>query len=281
MMNCRWIRPILQACVLVVAAACTQEPPDSAQESGALSMGEGRRVAATTAGDTASAHVSGTATYRERIALPPDASFEATLEDVSQADAAAIVLGTARLEPAGQPPFRFTIEYDPSKLEPGRNYAVRAKVTQAGQLWFTSDRHYALPSAGEELSMLLVRAGGGSSSASTAELENTYWKLVRLGTDSVAVEAEREPYLVLHSREKRVAGYGGCNRILGAYELSGDQLTFSQMAGTMMACAEGMEHEQAFHEALEKVSRWRIEGETLELFDASGVSLAFFESRYM
>src|SRR5690606_41970759 len=87
------------------------------------------------------------ATYRERIALPPVASFEATLEDVSQADAAAIVLGTARLEPAGQPPFRFTIEYDPSKLEPGRNYAVRAKVTQAGQLWFTSDRHYALPSA--------------------------------------------------------------------------------------------------------------------------------------
>lgn len=122
-------------------------------------------------------------------------------------------------------------------------------------------------------------AEGGESPA--AELENTYWKLVRLGATLVSAEGEREPYLVLHSREKRVAGYGGCNRMLGAYELSGDRLTFSQIAGTMMACAEGMEHERAFHDALEKVSRWRIEGETLELLDASGVSLALFESRYL
>ena len=35
----------------------------------------------------ASAQVKGTATYRERIALPPEAVFEATLEDVSKADA--------------------------------------------------------------------------------------------------------------------------------------------------------------------------------------------------
>jgi hypothetical protein len=29
------------------------------------------------------------------------------------------------------------------------------------------------------------------------------------------------------------------------------------------------------------VARWRIEGETLELFDGAGVSVASFESRYM
>ena len=34
----------------------------------------------------ASGQVQGTATYRERMALPPDAVFEATLEDVSKAD---------------------------------------------------------------------------------------------------------------------------------------------------------------------------------------------------
>ena len=33
----------------------------------------------------------GTAAYRERIALPPDAVFEAVLQDISRADAPAVV----------------------------------------------------------------------------------------------------------------------------------------------------------------------------------------------
>ncbi len=48
-------------------------------------------------GHTAMAQsVQGTATYRERIALPPGAVFEATLEDVSRADAAASIIATTR-----------------------------------------------------------------------------------------------------------------------------------------------------------------------------------------
>ena len=41
--------------------------------------------------------VTGTATYRERMALPPDAVFEATLEDVSRADAPALVVASTRV----------------------------------------------------------------------------------------------------------------------------------------------------------------------------------------
>ena len=127
---------------------------------------------------------------------------------------------------------------------------------------------------------MLVRAQSAPPAASTAALENTYWKLVRLGTESVSVGAEqREPYLVLHSPDKRVAGLGGCNQIIGAYSVSGEELTFSQMGGTMMACPDGMQYERGFHDALMRVSRWRIEGETLELFDAAGASLALFHSR--
>ena len=44
------------------------------------------------------ASLTGTATYRERIALPPGAVFEATLEDVSRADAPAEVLGRTQME---------------------------------------------------------------------------------------------------------------------------------------------------------------------------------------
>jgi putative lipoprotein len=54
--------------------------------------------------------INGTATYRERMALPPDAVFEVTLEDISRADATADVLGRARIENPGNPPFHFSID---------------------------------------------------------------------------------------------------------------------------------------------------------------------------
>lgn len=121
-----------------------------------------------------------------------------------------------------------------------------------------------------------------SAESATASLENTYWKLVRLGDQPVeAGEQRREPHIVLQPDQKRVVGSGGCNNMGGSYVLEGGQLRFSQMFSTKMACAEGMEQEQAFLAALEKVASWRIEGERLELFDAAGQSIARFESRYM
>jgi uncharacterized lipoprotein YbaY len=77
--------------------------------------------------------LSGTASYQERIALPPDAVFEALLIDTARADAPAPVLGRARLQPAGQPPFRFSIPYRDGDLTPRGRYAVRATV-RSGEL---------------------------------------------------------------------------------------------------------------------------------------------------
>ena len=53
------------------------------------------------------------------------------------------------------------------------------------------------------------------------------------------------------------------------------------MAGTMMACPEGNDTEQAFLEALRHVHTWKIVGQHLELFDAAGTLVARFEARYM
>jgi heat shock protein HslJ len=48
-----------------------------------------------------------------------------------------------------------------------------------------------------------------------------------------------------------------------------------------MACVQGMETENAFLEALGKVAKWKIIGQHLELFDASGKLVARFEARHM
>ncbi len=120
------------------------------------------------------------------------------------------------------------------------------------------------------------------STRSLAQLENTYWKLLSLRGQAVAVSAQqREPHFVLHSEAGRVAGFGGCNRLGGSYRLQGQALTFGPLVSTEMACAQGMQQEQQFLQALGRVARWRIAGEQLELLDAQGAAVARFESRYL
>jgi copper homeostasis protein (lipoprotein) len=119
-----------------------------------------------------------------------------------------------------------------------------------------------------------------SGGAANATLENTSWKLTGLGDSPVrAPSPQREAYFLLDPANHRVSGSGGCNRLAGSYELNGDQLKFGQMAGTMMACPEGMDTERAFLQSLGQVTRWKITGQSLELYDADGKVLAKFKAR--
>jgi copper homeostasis protein (lipoprotein) len=116
----------------------------------------------------------------------------------------------------------------------------------------------------------------------TAPLENSYWKLTRLGDGPVRVGArQREPHLILRPDTARLAGFGGCNRLLGGYRVDGERIELSPVASTMMACPEGMDTEQALVDTLERATSWGIVGEHLELFDADGGRLAGFERRLM
>jgi copper homeostasis protein (lipoprotein) len=117
---------------------------------------------------------------------------------------------------------------------------------------------------------------------STAMLENTYWKLVRLGNEPVTLgEGEKEPYMTLMPRDNRVQGFAGCNRLVGSYELKEANLKFGLMASTRMSCRDGMELEASFMRALESTAKWKIQGEHLELSDLKGTLVARFESRYL
>ena len=86
--------------------------------------------------------MAGTATYRERVALTPGAVFEATLEDVSKADAPAAVIGQVRKLNPGQVPIAFEIAFDPRRIDAARKYVVRATISEDGRLRFTSDQAY-------------------------------------------------------------------------------------------------------------------------------------------
>jgi copper homeostasis protein (lipoprotein) len=110
-------------------------------------------------------------------------------------------------------------------------------------------------------------------------LRNTYWKLVRLGDGPVQVaDRQREPHLIFNASEARLSGHGGCNRVTGSFEVDGDRLKIGPMAATRMACPDGMEQEQRFLQAVQKVATYRIRGSHLEMMDASGAVLARFEA---
>ena len=233
--------------------------------------------------------VRGTATYRERIALPTNAVFEATLEDVSQADAQSELIARVQNEQPGNPPIPFVIAFDAGRINPGHRYAVRARILVDDRVWFTTSQNYPVltPGRGGDLQLLLRRASGTlaippRANPGSAPLENTYWKLTSLGGSPVVTASrQREAHLILQPANRRVTGSGGCNRLSGSYQVNGDRISLGRVASTMMACVDGMKTEQNFLKALGRAVRWRISGQRLELLDAAGTPLASFEAVYM
>jgi heat shock protein HslJ len=117
-----------------------------------------------------------------------------------------------------------------------------------------------------------------SVAGASVPLEKTEWRLTRLGRVVVkGDDLHRPPQIALDPASHRASGSGGCNRIMGGYELNGEKLTFARMASTMMACPGGMETERDFLKMLGKVKRWKIAGQQLELMDGSGKVVAVFE----
>jgi putative lipoprotein len=245
----------------------------------------------------AQAILPGTASYLERIALPPNAALDVSLEDISLADAPAVVIGTAHVAPAGNPPIRFGIGYDPEKILANHRYAVRATIKLGDKLLFTTDTLHPVSAGslaqGEPSRVdVLLRsatskpaAAAASAPVPDAPLINTYWKLTELGGQPVKVEPnQREPHFVLHASSaqgKRIAGSDGCNRFTGGYLLDGSKLSLDKPASTMMACLQGAEQAQAYLKALSQVAGWHVSGNLLDLQDADGKVLARFEMRLM
>jgi putative lipoprotein len=115
-------------------------------------------VAPADAGGVAIARVTGTVSYRERLALLPGVVIKVQLADVSRSDAPAMVIGEQIIKPDGnQVPFRFGIPYDPAAIKPQNTYAVSARMEDAnGRLRFVTDQRYAVITRGAPTQVDLV-----------------------------------------------------------------------------------------------------------------------------
>ncbi|PSW18817.1 lipoprotein-related protein [Photobacterium sanctipauli] len=90
--------------------------------------------------DTSLEQVTGTVTYRERIALPDNARITVTLSDVSKMDAPAeLISSQAFLADGNQVPFNFQLNFLRDDIEPNMTYAVSARIEVDGKLVFITD----------------------------------------------------------------------------------------------------------------------------------------------
>ena len=78
------------------------------------------------------AQLTGSVSYRERIALPAGAVLHVALLDVSLVGTPARVIAQQEIRPAGRMPIPFALEYDRAAIDTGRRYGLRATISDAG-----------------------------------------------------------------------------------------------------------------------------------------------------
>ncbi|MFJ7285057.1 YbaY family lipoprotein [Pseudomonas sp. NPDC099000] len=95
--------------------------------------------------------------YLQRIALPPSATLSVSLQDVSLADAPAVILDEQQGPVKGQVPLPFHLSYDPAQVKPGHRYSVSARIEVDGKLMFITTEHHAVQLDGRDPQPLKIR----------------------------------------------------------------------------------------------------------------------------
>ena len=97
-----------------------------------------------------------------------------------------------------------------------------------------------------------------------------HWNFKTLNGEEVST-TEKVPFLEFDQTEGTVHGCLGVNIVNGTYKFENGNLAIGNLGMTMMAgLPEDMEVEAALGEALKKVTRAKVSGNTLTLTDADG-----------
>jgi putative lipoprotein len=213
--------------------------------------------------------INGSATYRERIALPPGAVLDVQLVDISRQDVAATVLSSKRYAMTGVPT-EFSLEYDDALIDERMRYAVQAKILVGDKLLFINDTvHPVLQDENDTMAMMILKKVSADIGLG---LENTHWKVTQLS--GKAVVSERVPEIQF-AEGGAFGAKGGCNSYRGEAKVSDGQIAFpDNMAGTLMACPPPLDKlEKDFLTALGQVTGYVRNGEVLALTNDAGIAV--------
>ncbi|MGE3876302.1 MAG: YbaY family lipoprotein [Parvibaculaceae bacterium] len=213
----------------------------------------------------------GQVSYRERIALPPEAVLEVRLVDVSLADAPARGIAVTRVKTRHRLPIPYRLRFDDAKIQRGHTYALEARITVNGRPWFvTATRHAVLTGGPDQtdIHVELVKSAGATILAAAGR-----WRAEAIRNRGVPPDFEA---VLDIAADGKVTGSGGCNRISGKATVEGAHMSFGPIISTKMACAPDiMDQEGHFLAALADTRLWRIDEtrDKLILVDAKGITV--------
>ncbi|GMV26099.1 MAG: hypothetical protein AMXMBFR58_21300 [Phycisphaerae bacterium] len=132
----RYLTLVLTAALVTTGCSyISGKDGDSGRDNGGGSSGSGNATGGST--QTYSGTVTGKASYRERIMLPPDAVVRAQLVDAS--GPGRTVVAEQQFPTGGKgPPYDLTLKYDPAKINPQGTYQVQVEVLVRGKPRFTT-----------------------------------------------------------------------------------------------------------------------------------------------
>lgn len=228
--------------------------------------------------------LSGTVTYRERIALPEGGSLRIRLVDMTADGTPTRVEAEAPIQMPGQVPLAFTLSFDDRELDPAHSHALIAEISSGATLWFRNAEPFPVttlpPSGPTEITATfvgrLVSPGeSGADATESAGLIDTAWQATDIGGD--AVDPRIDSTLTIGA-DMRAGGRGGCNSYFSQATIAGSSIHFSAVASTRMACLSesATTQETAFFIALAGARSWQLETDDLVLLDEDGNEVVRF-----
>jgi putative lipoprotein len=217
--------------------------------------------------------LTGEVTYRERIALPDDATLEIQLVDQSL-PAAPPRLDVRAPIGAGQVPLSFTLAFDDTLIVPGHTYALMATIGVESGMLFRNFEPYAVDPLAPfgPISIVTNLVGHVETGAPSSEPEtpappaifDTTWTAVSI--DGTHVLPHTIVSLTVAS-DMRAGGSSGCNSWFAQAEVKGDTVAFGQIGSTRKSCGEAIDaQEAAFDQTLASTVSWQVDGDTLTLY---------------
>lgn len=98
---------------------------------------------------TVEAVVSGTITYRQKIALPPDAVVRIEIIDASERVRDFVVVAEQTIKNPGAVPIKFQINCPPDRIDPNHQYRLLARIEDSsGKALFTSSKAHPVITGG-------------------------------------------------------------------------------------------------------------------------------------
>lgn len=154
------------------------------------------------------------------------------------------------------------------KYVPGYRYKLRVRITPV------KNPPADAPNVKYTLTKVLEKKRIRTSSQLTGIL-NKKWVLVQMDDANIS---DGKTWLEFDATNKRVSGNAGCNRTMGSFSSAGNNITFSKMAGTLMACADRdiMQREGAFQQHLgDQTFKYEVVGSTVNLIQNGKTVMQF------